>query len=153
MGWRLRSKRLWQGWLWLAGMLLLAGCRGLTSYPADGAPQPMYLARIHFASPAERDQLASELDVWEVHRQEQYLIARLDGGTYLTLAFTGWRISLECARMRQLQSALNLSETTLQQICPLQDRQEGRLRSAWLAVATADNAQHARRHPRQVQQM
>ena len=117
MGWRLRSKLNGWGWLWLTGVLLLAGCRGLTSSPADGTPQPMYLARIHFASLAARDQLASELDVWEVDRQEQYLIARLDAGAYLTLAFTGWRISLECTRMRQFQSALNLQDATLQQIC------------------------------------
>lgn len=119
MGWQLHRNMGRRGWLWLSSALLVAGCSGLRIHPADGRPLPMYIARIHFATLAERDQLAGELDVWEVHRQEQYLIARLDAGAYLTLAFTGWRISPECDRMRQFQSALNLADETLQQICPL----------------------------------
>ncbi len=122
MAWQLPSKLRWLG---LISLLLATGCSGLRLYPADGTPQPMYLARIHFTALTERDQLAAELDVWEVHRAEQYLVARLDAGSYLNLAVTGWRISLECERMRQFQSALNLQKTTLQQICPLQERQEG----------------------------
>ena len=118
MGWRWHSSRRWRWRLWLVSMLAVVGCSARPITPAADSPQPMYLVRIHFATLAERDRLAGELDVWEVHRQEQYLIARLNGGTYLALAVTGWRISPECARMRQFQAALNLDERTLQQICP-----------------------------------
>jgi len=79
----------------------------------------MYVVRIYFTTLTERDQLASELDVWEVHRPEGYLVARIDGGTYLTLTFTGWRITPECGTMRQLQAALDLRTTTLASLCPL----------------------------------
>ena len=116
MGWRLSRK---QGWLWGAALLLVMGCQGLSLYPPDGGPRPMYVVRIYFATLAERDRLAGELDVWEVHRPEGYLVARIDGGMYLTLAYTGWRVTPECATMRQLQDALDLQETTLASLCPL----------------------------------
>lgn len=117
MGWRLNRKYSW--WLWVGALLLLTSCQGLSLYPPDGALRPMYVVRIYFTSLAERDRLASELDVWEVHRPEGYLVARIDGGTYLTLTFTGWRMTPECTTMRQLQDALDLQETTLADLCPL----------------------------------
>lgn len=97
-------------------LLLLSGCAALTIRATEGV-SPMYIVRIFFASRAERDRLAAELDVWEVSQQEQFLIARVRPDQYLALSAAGWRIELDCAKMEQYTDALGLDAAAYSALC------------------------------------
>ena len=53
------------------------------------------VARVFFADQADLNRLARELDIWEVHHREGYLVALLRADQYARLQQTGYRVELD----------------------------------------------------------
>lgn len=115
--------RIWTAWRLrlnlLCGMLVLlvGGCSGLAVQPPDG-PMPTYLVHIAFASTAERNRLAAELDVWEVDQAGRTLLARVRPDQLLGLRVMGRRMTAECRLMGEYQAALGLDDAAYGAFCP-----------------------------------
>jgi len=56
------------------------------------------VAHLYFSSKAELDRLAAELDIWEVHPKEGYLIAMLSQAQASSLAQSGQRLEVDLER-------------------------------------------------------
>ena len=53
------------------------------------------VARVYFADQADLNRLARELDIWEVHHREGYLVALLRADQYAHLQQTGYRVEVD----------------------------------------------------------
>ncbi|MFN2225892.1 MAG: M14 family zinc carboxypeptidase [Anaerolineae bacterium] len=62
---------------------------------AAAAPDGPVVVRIEFDSPDQLRDLAGELDIWEVHHDEGYLVALLEPDQYLSLASAGYRLEID----------------------------------------------------------
>jgi len=102
---------------------LLGSCtfviRPPTSTPAEDG---WIIVRVDYPSVAILNQLASELDVWEVNRAAQTLVARVTLAQYQALLAKELTVSVDCAKMQQYAQALGGSTATVQAImqasCP-----------------------------------
>jgi len=60
------------------------------------------VARVYFASLADLNQLATRLDVWEVHHAAGYLVALLRPGETTALRQAGYRVEIEAEKTADL---------------------------------------------------
>jgi len=106
--------------LLLAGVFSVAGLavglpvpQGPAAAAASGIPQPppVYMVRVYFASLAQRDQLASELDAQEASTAGGYVTAIVDEAQLQALAARGYRVEVDQGQtdllnhpLRRLQS-------------------------------------------------
>ena len=99
--------------------MLLFGCQPVRpSSPLQSPDAPWLIVRIYFANVAELNQMAAELDIWEVHRPAGFVVARVRSDQLQMLQQQGMHVELDCAKMTQLQKALGLSATVLDALCP-----------------------------------
>jgi carboxypeptidase T len=81
-------------------LLLIALTAGLagTSPASAGQSTPAspvpVLTKVYFHSEGELNQLAAHLDVWEVHRPEGYVLARLTPAQLSDLKDAGWQVEI-----------------------------------------------------------
>lgn len=90
---------------WLAVALPLLVAAALFSFPGEvrvrttaaaAAPaEGPVVVRVEFDSPEQLRALAGELDVWEVHHDEGYLVALVEPHQYLSLDSAGYRLQVE----------------------------------------------------------
>ena len=68
--------------------------------PAAPAPQSsgMLVARVYYRDTADLNQLASQLDVWEVSHAEQYVVAMLSSYRYSQLSAAGYRLEVDAIK-------------------------------------------------------
>src|SRR3989304_1953180 len=79
------------------------GSSALASRPGSTATiDGPVVARVYFASLAELNQLATRLDVWEVHHAAGYLVALLRPGETTTLRQAGYRVEIDAGKTADL---------------------------------------------------
>ncbi len=85
--------------------------------PATPTPTPgpenekPIVARVYFTSREDMDQLAAQLDVWEVHPIEHYLVAHLTPQEYQSLQKAGYRIEVDLGKTSLLSQVRLLAST------------------------------------------
>ena len=89
--------------LWAALILALIGVVPLVivAQPPEAtpsAPDRPVVVRIEFDTPQQLQALASELDVWEVHRDAGYVLALVQPGQYAALEAAGYQLEVDTAR-------------------------------------------------------
>ncbi|MGC9334663.1 MAG: M14 family zinc carboxypeptidase, partial [Anaerolineae bacterium] len=84
--------------LTLIALIPLAAVAGPLPTAAPSAPERPVVVRIHYDTLQQRQALAAELDVWEVHAEAGYLLALVDPGQYASLAARGYRLEVDAAR-------------------------------------------------------
>jgi murein tripeptide amidase MpaA/uncharacterized membrane protein len=84
-----------------SGSIALAD-RDLAIQPQEALPDGPVVARIYYTSQAEVSLLAANLDVWEVHPEQGYLLARLTPSEYSAAAQAGYRIEIDAAKTAEL---------------------------------------------------
>jgi len=119
----MKSMRLVLGFLSLILTLLLGSCTFVIQPSASTpAEDGWIIVRVDYPSVAILNQLASELDVWEVNRAAQTLVARVTLAQYQALLAKELPVSVDCAKMRQYAPTLGGSTATVQAImqtsCP-----------------------------------
>lgn len=67
------------------------------------APAERVVARIYYRDLRDKNQLASHLEVWEVHEEESYLIALLSPLEWQDLSKSGYRIEIDAGKTRGLK--------------------------------------------------
>lgn len=73
--------------------------------PPSPSPAPVTwpaVARVFFADRQDLDRLAGQLDIWQVHHAESYLVVLLQPDQYLGLLAAGCRIEIDEARTAEL---------------------------------------------------
>jgi carboxypeptidase T len=75
------------------------------SQPAGSVPPAastdktsMVVARVYYRDSADLNQLASQLDVWEVNHEAMYLMAMLSSTRYAQLSAAGYRLEIDTAK-------------------------------------------------------
>ncbi|MDQ3250603.1 MAG: hypothetical protein M3Q45_15535 [Chloroflexota bacterium] len=104
-------------------LMLLTGCTPLIVAPAtDAQAEAWLIVRIGYPSTDSLNQLAAELDIWEVDRAEQSLVARVTIAQYQALLNDDLTMQVDCPKMKQYASALGVKtqvvQAILQQSCP-----------------------------------
>jgi carboxypeptidase T len=80
-----------------------------TSYlPTSQAPSTPVVARVYFSGRSDLDQLASQLDIWEVHPNQGYLLAMLTPEKYISLSQAGYRLEVDPSQTARLNQPLQL---------------------------------------------
>ena len=102
---------------------LLGGCTFVIQPPASAPTVDAWLiVRINYPSVAVLNQLAAELDVWEVNRADQTLVARVTLAQYQALVAEKLTMTVDCAKMQQYAQALGTATATIQaivqEVCP-----------------------------------
>ena len=105
------------GLLSLILTVLLGSCTFVIQ-PSPSAPAEdgWLIVRVNYPSVVVLNQLASELDVWEVNRAAQTLVARVTLAQYQALLAEELTVSVDCAKMQQYAQALGGSTATVQAI-------------------------------------
>jgi carboxypeptidase T len=75
---------------------------------APTLPEDPVVAVIYFNDRAELDQLAAELDIWEVHHSEGYLIALLSPQKFASLQDSGYRLEIDVPKTALLNKPLEM---------------------------------------------
>ena len=97
--------------------VLLGSCTFVIRPPASmPAEDGWIIVHIDYPSVVVLNQLASELDVWEVNRAAQTLVARVTLAQYQALVAEELTVSVDCAKMQQYAQALGGSTATVQAI-------------------------------------
>jgi hypothetical protein len=105
------------GFLSLILTMLLGSCTFVIQPPASApAEDGWIIVRVDYPSVVVLNQLASELDVWEVNRAAQTLVARVTLAQYQALLAEKLPVSVDCAKMRQYAPTLDGSTATVQAI-------------------------------------
>lgn len=100
--------------LWLpllAAVLVVVGFLG--PQPAAGIPSPdptsTVVARVHYADQEDLNAIAGQLDIWEVHREEGYIVAAVPPAQYQWLSDLGYEIEVDAEETQKLgiQAALD----------------------------------------------
>lgn len=120
-----------KGYVYQVVLLLLSlwasGCTPLILTPTPVAPlaEPVdvrLIVQVTYPTVDLLNALAGELDIWEVDRTAQTLVARVTLDQYAALLQQELPVKLDCAKMRQYAQALNLTAPTvaqlLQEQCP-----------------------------------
>lgn len=116
----------------LLGMgLWCSGCTPLIMAPTPAASlaepnaepvEAWLIVQVTYPSVEVLNSLAGELDVWEVDRAAQTFIARVTLAQYDVLLQQELTVTLDCAKMRQYEQALNLTLPVIAQMmqeqCP-----------------------------------
>ncbi len=102
---------------------LLGSCTFVIRSPVAAPAEDSWLiVRVGYPSVVVLNQLAAELDVWEVNRADQTLVARVTLAQYQALAAEKLTVNVDCAKMQQYAQALGASTATVQAIiqeaCP-----------------------------------
>jgi hypothetical protein len=71
-----------------------------TSLPLT--PSGFVVARLYYNNQAHLDAVAGALDIWEVHRQEQFVVAALTSAQFDWLKLLGYRIEIDLERTTRL---------------------------------------------------
>ncbi len=88
-------------------MTLLMGCVPLLATPTPQPPSEGWLiVQVEYQTSATLNQLAAELDVWEVQRDTDFAVVRVTLAQYAALQAQHLAISLDCAKMKQYAQAL-----------------------------------------------
>ncbi|MFZ6030834.1 MAG: M14 family zinc carboxypeptidase [Chloroflexota bacterium] len=91
--------------LLLACLLVLAiGAAGGSPALADTPPDHAVVARVDYRSRANLETLAAELDIWEVHHEQGYLIALLQPEDFARLSEAGYAIRIDRVRTAELHT-------------------------------------------------
>lgn len=102
------------GLLSLILTVLLGSCTFvIRSSPSAPAEDGWLIVRVDYPSVVVLNQLASELDVWEVNRAAQTLVARVTLAQYQALVAEKLTVSVDCAKMRQYAQTLGGSTATV----------------------------------------
>jgi murein tripeptide amidase MpaA len=96
--------------VWLAVMLLATlSTSTLTSARATPVESPQLaqdpqglVVRIHYADRSDLAQLATRYDVWEVHANEQYIVAAVRPDEYLALIAQGYKVEIDLEKTAAL---------------------------------------------------
>ncbi len=86
-------------------LAMLAMGLPLTSVVAVDA-EIAQVARVYFANKAQLNDLAAQLDIWEVNQEEGYFVARLSPRALRELRAMGLRVEMEPAMTRRLYLSL-----------------------------------------------
>lgn len=124
----LRAHRhcLYRRLLW-ATVLLCCGCTPLILTPTPAEPlaelaDARLIVQVDYPTVELLNTLAGELDIWEVDRAAQTLVARITLEQYDTLRQQDLQVTLDCAKMRQYAQSLDLTFPTVAQLmeeqCP-----------------------------------
>lgn len=104
-----------------------SGCTPLILTPTPVAPlaEPVdvrLIVQVTYPTVAVLNALASELDIWEVNRTAQTLVARVTLEQYDELRQQELPVNLDCAKMRQYEQqrslALPVVAQLMQEQCP-----------------------------------
>jgi carboxypeptidase T len=76
------------------------------SVPTPPSVERPVVAQILFANLRDLERLAGELDVWEVHHQEGYLVALLHSNQYEALLQAGYQVEIDEAKTALLNQPL-----------------------------------------------
>ena len=88
-------------------MTLLMGCVPLIATPTPQPPAAGWLiVRVEYPTTAMLNQLAAELDVWEVQQAAGIVVARVTLAQYDALQEQQLAVTLDCAKMQQYAQAL-----------------------------------------------
>lgn len=94
----------------LAIGVMISGCTPLIMTPTPVAQsEGRLIVQITYLSVDVLNELASELDIWEVDRAAQTLVARITLEQYATLGQQDLTIMLDCPKMHQFAQQNNLS--------------------------------------------
>ncbi len=86
---------------------LLMGCVPLIATPTPQPPNEGWLiVQVEYQTNATLNQLAAELDVWEVQRAAGFAVARVTLAQYDDLQEQQLTVTLDCAKMKQYAQAL-----------------------------------------------
>ena len=92
--------------LFLAGMAFLGGTMTASAQGPDDKPRR---AQVYFESKAQLNELAAQLDIWEVNQAEGYFVTRLNPRTLHDLQAAGLRIELEPEMTHRLYLSLQMA--------------------------------------------
>jgi hypothetical protein len=102
--------------------LLLASCTMIQPLPPQTSDDGWLIVRINYDSTATLNRIASELDIWEVDRTAQTLVARVRLDQRQWVLALGQSITLDCAKMRANRDALGTRTAAAQALidaeCP-----------------------------------
>ena len=78
--------------------------------PSAVAPPPSgpVVARVYYSDRPNLDQLASQVDIWEVHPDQGYLLTMLSPQKYTALSQAGYRLEIDATRTTRLNQPLQL---------------------------------------------
>lgn len=108
----------------LFAMLVGVGCTPLIHPPQTvHEDEAQIIVQIHYPSVEVLNQLASTLDIWEVDRNAQTLVAKITLAQYGSLLAQQLPTTLDCPKMRTYAQALRSERSItvqklLQQQCP-----------------------------------
>jgi carboxypeptidase T len=89
--------------LWAALILALVGMLPLVivAQPPEAtpaAPDRAVVVRIEYDTPQQLQALASEVDIWEIHRDAGYVLALVQPGQYADLQAAGYQLEVDAER-------------------------------------------------------
>lgn len=95
-----------------------SGCTPLIMTPTPAAPlsapvDVRLIVQVTYPTVEVLNALAGELDIWEVDRTAQTLVARVTLEQYDALLQQQLPVALDCAKMHQYAQALHLTEPTV----------------------------------------
>jgi hypothetical protein len=76
--------------------------------PAGQLLSSPVVARVYFSVRSDLDHLASQLDIWEVHPDQGYLLAMLSPEKYVALSQAGYRLEVDPTLTARLNQPLQL---------------------------------------------
>jgi len=104
-----------RGWSWGIALIILvlffstagsvtAHSQVLATRAGSSSPNEagMVVGRIYYQNKAQLDALGRDLDVWEVHPAEKYLVAMLSKTQYASLSQAGYRLEIDAEKTAQL---------------------------------------------------
>jgi carboxypeptidase T len=86
----------------ITALLILHAVAALAGERLDSSTTGQLIVRVYFADRAALARLAAELDIWEVNRAEQFVVARIDQSAYRALLARGYRVEIDQAKTAQL---------------------------------------------------
>jgi hypothetical protein len=94
----------------IALLLIITSCTPWIQ-PPTAANEAQLIVQIHYPSVEALNQLASTLDIWEVERSAQTLVAKVSFSQYDQLLAQGLPVALDCTKMRQYADALRTTQS------------------------------------------
>ncbi len=86
--------------------LLGAACKLIEPTAAAQPADDRIIVQIHYDSSEQLNQLAAELDIWEINRAAQTLVARVTLAQRRWVIDQGLTVTLDCDKMKQYAAAL-----------------------------------------------